>query len=232
MTNNGSVRENLVNVHKLIAESALAVDRPVLDIDLCAVSKTFPASRIRLALLEGHRIFGENRVQEADEKWPALRAEFSDVELHLIGPLQTNKVRTAVSVFDVIQTLDRRKLAIALAKEFAINGSGLPCYVQVNTGEEPQKAGIPPALAKAFIQECRDEHNLDIIGLMCIPPHQEDPAPHFALLHDLAVKNGLQKISMGMSADFPIAVEFGATVVRVGSAIFGVRDHTILSPVN
>jgi pyridoxal phosphate enzyme (YggS family) len=216
----------------LIAKSALAVDRPVLDIDLCAVSKTFPASRIRLALLEGHRIFGENRVQEADEKWPALRAEFSDVELHLIGPLQTNKVRTAVSVFDVIHTLDRRKLAIALAKEFAINGCGLPCYVQVNTGEEPQKAGIPPALAKAFIQECRDEHKLDIIGLMCIPPHQEDPAPHFALLHDLAVKAGLQKISMGMSADFPIAIEFGATVVRVGSAIFGVRDHTILSPAN
>jgi pyridoxal phosphate enzyme (YggS family) len=225
MTNNRSIGQNLVNVQELIAKSATAVNRPVSDIDLCAVSKTFPANQIRFALLEGQRIFGENRVQEADEKWPAFRAEFSDIELHLIGPLQTNKVRTAVNIFDVIQTLDRPKLATALAKEFATNGRSLPCYVQVNTGEEPQKAGISPSQTEAFVQQCRDEHNLNIIGLMCIPPHHEEPAPHFALLHDLASKIGLQLLSMGMSADFPIAIEFGATVVRVGSAIFGVRDH-------
>jgi pyridoxal phosphate enzyme (YggS family) len=228
MINARSIGQNLDNVHELIAKSASAVNRPVSDIELCAVSKTFPAAQIRLALLEGQRIFGENRVQEADDKWPALKAKFSDIELHLIGPLQTNKVRTAVSVFDVIQTLDRPKLASTLAEAFAANGRSLPCYVQVNTGEEPQKKGISPAQTEAFVQECRDEHNLNIIGLMCIPPHHEEPAPHFALLHDLAAKIGLHRLSMGMSADFPIAVEFGATVVRVGSAIFGVRDHATL----
>jgi pyridoxal phosphate enzyme (YggS family) len=232
MINDHSIRQNLVNVHELIAKSASAVGRPVSDVGLCAVSKTFPAQQIHFALLEGQRIFGENRIQEADEKWPALKAEFPDVELHLIGPLQTNKVRMAVRVFDVIQTLDRPKLATALAKEFTASGHSLPCYVQVNTGEEPQKAGIPPAQTEAFVQECRAEHNLDIIGLMCIPPHHEEPAPHFALLHDLATKIGLYRLSMGMSADFPIAVEFGATVVRVGSAIFGARDHAMLPPVD
>ncbi len=224
MTNDRSIGQNLDNVHDQIAKSAMEVDRPVSDIDLCAVSKTFPADSIRLALSEGQRIFGENRVQEAEEKWPVLKAEFSDVELHLIGPLQTNKIRKAVSLFDVIQTLDRPKLATALAKEFAASGRSLPCYVQVNTGEEPQKAGISPAETGAFVQKCREEHNLNIVGLMCIPPHHEEPAPHFALLYDLAAKIGLHQLSMGMSADFPIAVEFGATIVRVGSAIFGVRD--------
>ena len=228
MTNDRSIGQNLVNVHELIAKSASAVNRPVSDIDLCAVSKTFPSSKIRHALWEGQRIFGENRVQEADEKWPTLKAEFTDVELHLIGPLQTNKVRTALRVFDVIQTLDRPKLATALAKEFMATGCSLPCYVQVNTGEESQKAGISPVQTEAFVKECRDEHNLDIIGLMCIPPHHDEPAPHFALLHDLAAKTGLHRLSMGMSSDFTIAVEFSATVVRVGSAIFGVRDYATL----
>ena len=224
MTNSRSIGQNLVNVHDLIAEAAVKVNRTVADIELCAVSKMFPTEPIRLALSEGQRIFGENRVQEAEEKWPALKAEFPNAELHLIGPLQTNKVRKAASLFDVIQTLDRPNLAIALAKEFALTGRNLPCYVQVNTGNEPQKAGISPVETEAFVQKCRGKHGLDIVGLMCIPPQHEEPAPHFALLHDMAAKMGLYRLSMGMSADYPVAVEFGATIVRVGSAIFGARD--------
>ena len=224
MTNNRSIGQSLINVHDLIGKSAFKVNRTVANIDLCAVSKMFSAEPIRLALLEGQRIFGENRVQEAEEKWPALKAEFPDVELHLIGPLQTNKVRKAASLFDVIQTLDRPTLAAALAKEFALSGRRLPCYVQVNTGGEPQKAGISPVETEAFVIKCREHHELNIVGLMCIPPQHEEPAPHFALLHDLAAKMGLERLSMGMSADYPVAVEFGATIVRVGSAIFGARD--------
>ena len=183
--------------------------------------------RVRIdawALLRaGHRVFGENRVQEAQGKWPALKTEFPDLELHLIGPLQSNKAKEAVALFDVIETVDRQKLARVLAKEMARQGRRPVCFVQVNTGEEPQKAGVWPGAADAFIAECRDELGLPVEGLMAIPPEAEEPAPHFALLAKIAARNGLAKLSMGMSADFEIAVQFGATHVRVGSAIFGPR---------
>jgi pyridoxal phosphate enzyme (YggS family) len=191
---------------------------------LVAVTKGHRADRIRPALQSGHRIFGENRVQEANAKWPGLRDEYPDLELHLIGPLQTNKVREAVELFDVIQTLDRPKLAHALAHEFARSGKALPLFVQVNTGEEPQKAGISPPEAADFIALCRGELKLPVKGLMCVPPIQEPPAPHFALLQKIARVEGLPWLSMGMSADFEIAVKFGATHVRVGTAIFGERQ--------
>jgi pyridoxal phosphate enzyme (YggS family) len=179
---------------------------------------------VRAALEAGQRVFGENRVQEAAAKWPALRAEFPDVVLHLVGPLQTNKVPEAVALFDVIETVDREKLARKLAAEITKTGRALACYVQINTGEEPQKAGIPPRQADAFIALCRDEIGLDITGLMCIPPVDEDPAPHFALLAEIARRNGLGTLSMGMSGDFEVAAMFGATHVRVGTAIFGERQ--------
>lgn len=190
---------------------------------LIAVSKTHPAEAVRAALAAGCRVFGENRVQEAEAKYPALKAEFPDLELHLIGPLQTNKVKKAVALFDAIQTVDRPSLAEALAKELARARKRLALYIEVNTGEEPQKAGVAPAEADAFIRRCRDELKLPIVGLMCIPPADEEPAPHFALLKKIAERNGLARLSMGMSADYPVAVQFGATEVRVGTAIFGAR---------
>lgn len=190
---------------------------------LIAVSKTHPVEAVRAALAAGCRLFGENRVQEAEAKYPALKAEFPDLELHLIGPLQTNKVKKAVALFDAIQTVDRPSLAEALAKELAKTPKRLALYVEVNTGEEPQKAGVAPGEADAFIRLCRDELKLPIVGLMCIPPVDEEPAPHFALLKKIAERNGLSRLSMGMSADFPIAIQFGATEVRVGTAIFGER---------
>jgi len=192
---------------------------------LIAVAKTFPASAVAAALAAGQRHFGENRVQEAMEKYPALRQSQPDLVLHLIGPLQTNKVKQAVASFDVIHTLDRPKLAEELAKEFAKQGRNLPCFIQVNTGEEPQKAGVAPLEADAFIRDCRERLGLTICGLMCIPPAEEEPAPHFALLNQIAKRNGLDQLSMGMSADYAIAVQFGATHVRVGSAIFGGRSY-------
>jgi PLP dependent protein len=179
---------------------------------------------VRAALDAGQRMFGENRVQEALAKYPALRPAFPDLELHLIGPLQTNKVRDAVAHFDVIETVDRPHLAEALAREMARTGRHLPCFIEVNTGEEPQKSGVMPASADAFIADCRDRLGLSIEGLMCIPPEHEDPSAHFALLRDIARRNGLGKLSMGMSADFEIAIRFGATHVRVGTAIFGARQ--------
>jgi pyridoxal phosphate enzyme (YggS family) len=168
-------------------------------------------------------VFGENRVQEAESKWPALKAEFPDIELHLIGPLQSNKAKQAVALFDVIETVDRDKIAAELAKEIARQGRVPRLYVQVNTGSESQKAGIEPVETVAFVARCRDVHGLSIDGLMCIPPADENPGPHFALLEKLAREAGVGKLSMGMSADYELAVAFGATSVRVGSAIFGSR---------
>jgi PLP dependent protein len=190
---------------------------------LVAVSKTHGADRIRPVLDAGHRVFGENRVQEAKAKWPDLQREYSGVELHLIGPLQSNKAQEAVALFDAIHSLDRPKLAHALRTEIERSGRAPALFIQVNTGEEPQKAGMAPQDAPAFIALCRDELKLPVRGLMCIPPVDESPAPHFALLAKLARAEGLDLLSMGMSSDFEIAIRFGATHVRVGSAIFGER---------
>jgi pyridoxal phosphate enzyme (YggS family) len=190
---------------------------------LVAVSKTFDAEAIRPVLEAGQRAFGENRVQEAQTKWPDLKADFPGVELHLIGPLQSNKAKEAVALFDVIETVDREKIAAELAKEMKKQGRAPKLYVQVNTGSEPQKAGIEPREAVSFVQRCRDVHGLAIEGLMCIPPADENPGPHFALLGKLAREAGVDRLSMGMSGDYEIAVSFGATGVRVGSAIFGHR---------
>jgi len=203
-----------------VACASAGRDRPVL----VAVSKRQPDDRIDAALAAGHRVFGENRVQEAQQRWSDRRDTVSDLTLHLIGPLQTNKVAEAVALFDVIEIVDRPKLARALAREMAGQDRRLPCYIQVNTGEEPQKSGIMPMEADDFITFCRDECGLMIEGLMCIPPQDEEPAMHFALLRTIAARNGLSGLSMGMSGDFEEAVGFGATSVRVGSAIFGARD--------
>jgi pyridoxal phosphate enzyme (YggS family) len=192
-------------------------------ITVIAVTKTVAADRIAPVVAAGHRDFGENRVQEAVEKWPALRAAAPDLRLHLIGPLQSNKTAEAVALFDVIHTVDRPKIAEALSAEMTKQNRRLPCFVQVNTGLEPQKAGIAPADADAFIAQCRTDWNLPVIGLMCIPPVAEEPSPHFAFLREIARRNGLDQLSMGMSSDFEIAALFNATHVRVGSAIFGAR---------
>jgi pyridoxal phosphate enzyme (YggS family) len=196
---------------------------PVAEPTLVAVSKTHDADHIRLALDAGHRVFGENRVQEAQGKWPELKAAYPDTVLHLIGPLQSNKVKDAVALFDVIETIDRPKLARRVAAELAASGRAVRCFIQVNTGEEPQKAGVVPQDADAFIARCRDEFGLPVDGLMCIPPVDDDPAPHFALLAKIAVRNGLKSLSMGMSGDYEVAIAMGATHVRVGTAIFGPR---------
>jgi pyridoxal phosphate enzyme (YggS family) len=187
------------------------------------VSKTFEADAIRPAIEAGQRVFGENRVQESQSKWPALKAERPDIELHLIGPLQSNKAADAVALFDVIETVDREKIARALAEEMKRQAKTLRLYVQVNSGLEPQKAGIAPDDTPTFVAFCRDELGLSIEGLMCIPPAEENPGPHFALLAKLALKCGVEKLSMGMSGDYGTAIAFGATSVRVGSAIFGTR---------
>ena len=192
-------------------------------VTLVAVSKTHGADRVRELLDAGQRVFGENRVQEAEEKFPALKAGYPDLKLHLIGPLQTNKAREAVALFDVIESVDRERLAATLAKEMARGGRRPDCYIQVNTGEEPQKAGVLPAEVDGFVAACRDTHKLPIMGLMCIPPVDEEPAPHFALLAKMAARNGLSTISMGMSADYETAIRLGATHVRVGTALFGQR---------
>ena len=213
----------LAQIRERIVRAARESGRDPAEVTLVAVSKQQPAERIEAVLAEGHRAFGENRVQEAEGRWPDLRARYPGVELHLVGPLQTNKVRRAVELFDVIESVDRPKLARKLGETFAETGQRLPCFVQVNTGEEPQKAGIMPAEADAFIASCRDEHRLPVAGLMCIPPLGEEPALHFSLLHKIAERNGIGGLSMGMSDDFETAVRLGATVVRVGSALFGAR---------
>jgi hypothetical protein len=218
-----SAPQRLKRVREEITVAAKAAKRPPADVELIAVSKTFDAEAVRPVLAAGQRIFGENRVQEAERKWPALRAEFSDVRLHLIGPLQSNKAKEAVALFDAIHTIDREKIARAVAGETIKQGRALELFVQVNTGEEPQKAGVMPREAAAFVDFCRTELTLSIAGLMCIPPLDEEPAVHFAFLSKLAGEMDLKNLSMGMSGDFETAVAFGATHVRVGSAIFGVR---------
>ena len=216
--------ERLAAVKARIAATAVATGRNPADVALVAVSKTKSTTEIRPAIVAGQRLFGENRVQEALAKWPALKIEFPDIRLHLIGPLQSNKVREAVGLFDAIESLDREKLARALAVEMARQGRRPDCFIQVNTGEEPQKAGIAPGGADAFIELCRGGLSLPVVGLMCIPPVDEDPSLHFALLREIARRNGLSALSMGMSADFETAIRFGATHVRVGTAIFGTRE--------
>jgi hypothetical protein len=222
------VVERLAEVRGRIELACQDAGREARDVHLIAVSKTFEAEHIAPVIAAGQRLFGENRVQEAKGKWPALREGSPDIELHLIGPLQSNKVREALALFDVIHTLDRESLARELAKEIAraAGESGRPAprlLVQVNTGEEPQKAGVAPLEADAFLAKCREVHGLAIEGLMCIPPADEPAAPHFALLGEIARRNGLTTLSMGMSGDFETAIALGATHVRVGSAIFGGR---------
>ena len=218
-----AVAARLRDLRRRISVAAERAGREPTSVALIAVSKTVSDDRIEAALAAGQRVFGENRVQEAEAKWPARRARHPDLELHLIGPLQTNKAKDAVALFDVIHTLDRPSLAEALGKAMRALGRRPRCLVQVNTGEEPQKAGVAPGLADGFIAECRERHGLPVVGAMCIPPADEPPAPHFALLADIAARNGLTLVSMGMSADFETAVELGATHVRVGTAILGAR---------
>ena len=218
----GDVASRLAAVQEAIAGAAAQAGRRAQDIGLVAVSKMQPTGRVAAALAAGHRVFGENRVQEALAKWPALRETYADVRLHLIGPLQTNKARDAVSLFDAIETIDRAKLARVLAQEMERSGRRPDCFVQINTGEEAQKAGVALDDAAALIALCRDL-GLPLVGLMCIPPAAEEPSLHFALLAKIAERNGLARLSMGMSHDYEIAVAFGATDVRVGTAIFGER---------
>ncbi len=218
--------ERLAFVRGEIRKAALGNNRQPEEVSLIAVSKTFPADAIVPVLDAGQRVFGENRVQEAKAKWPGLRERYTDVELHLIGPLQSNKAKEAVALFDAIHTVDRPKIAEALAAEIAKQGRKPKLFIEVNTGGEPQKAGVLPEQADDFIKTCREQHGLAIEGLMCIPPLDQPPAPHFALLAKIAKRNGLAKLSMGMSADYTSAIALGATHVRVGSAIFGERDYT------
>lgn len=215
--------ERLEGVQARITAAVRSAGRNAADVELIAVSKTFEAPGILPVLQAGHRLFGENRVQEAKQKWPALKAQFPDTKLHLVGPLQSNKAKEAVELFDAIHAIDRPKIARAVAAEMTKQAKPLQLFVQVNTGEEPQKAGVPPKEAAAFVAMCRDNLKLDIAGLMCIPPVDEEPAVHFAFLAKLAGELGLNGLSMGMSDDFETAIEFGATHVRVGSAIFGMR---------
>jgi pyridoxal phosphate enzyme (YggS family) len=216
--------EGLSKVLAGVADAARASGRKPEAVTLIAVSKTFSATEIDPVITAGQRVFGENRVQEAKTKWPALRAKWPGIELHLIGPLQSNKTAEAVQLFDAIHTVDRPKIAAAIASEMRKQGKAMTLFVQVNTGREPQKAGIDPGLADAFLHECRERHGLAIAGLMCIPPAGDDPRSHFEMLADIARRNGLAKLSMGMSGDYSLAIACGATHVRVGSAIFGVRD--------
>ncbi len=217
------VAGNLAHIRNRIAKAARGADRAPDSVTLVAVSKTQPAEAVEAALAAGQRVFGENRVQEAKSKYPALREAWPDLELHLIGPLQTNKAGEAIALFDVVQSVDREKLARALAKEMDKQGRRPACFIQVNTGEEPQKAGVFPQDAEAFVALSRDDLGLPVRGLMCIPPFEEEPAPHFALLRSIAERSGLSLLSMGMSGDFETAIALGATHVRVGTAIFGAR---------
>lgn len=223
-SNDIDVAGNLDAIRATIADAARAVDRDPADVTLIGVAKKQPLDRLEAALAAGHRVFGENRVQEAQVKYPDLRARFPDLELHLVGPLQSNKAEDAVALFDVIQTVDREKIARAIAKEMAEQGRRPRLFVQVNVGEEPQKAGVPPAEAEDFVRWCRDDLGLEVGGLMCIPPLDEDPALYFGLLAEMRDRLGLPELSMGMSADYPTAVRLGATHVRVGSSLFGPRE--------
>lgn len=213
----------LVAVEQEISRACKDARRERSSVTLVAVSKTFDGDAIVPVIRAGQRVFGENRVQEAKAKWPPLMAEHPDLALHLIGPLQSNKAKEAVALFDAIHSVDRASLCEALAKEIVKQGRHPQLFVQINTGEEPQKAGIAPADADAFVASCRDVYGLQISGLMCIPPAEDPPAAHFALTAKIAARNGLKLLSMGMSADFETAIQLGATHVRVGSAIFGHR---------
>ena len=219
-----SPNDRLQTLRSRIDACAHEAKREPAAVKLVAVSKTFGTEQILPVLVAGQRIFGENRVQEVKEKWPPLRERFPGLELHLIGPLQSNKVRDAVGLFDVIETVDRPKIAKAIAEELARTGRDVRLFVQVNTGGEEQKAGAAAGETASLVDYCRNELGLSIEGLMCIPPFEDDPAPHFALLARLAADLGLEKLSMGMSADFETAIRYGATHVRLGSALFGVRD--------
>jgi pyridoxal phosphate enzyme (YggS family) len=223
MSNEDQTRQRYMEVIARIDAAAARAGRSGNEITLVAVSKTFDADAIEPVLKIPHRVFGENRVQESYGKWPELKQQYPDTRLHLIGPLQSNKTREAVELFDCIETLDREKLAKTLAKEIQAIGRSPELFIQVNTGMEPQKAGIAPDAIDGFVKDCRTIHDLPVTGLMCIPPVDEEPALHFALLVKLAKRNGLHKLSMGMSGDFETAIEMGATHVRVGSAIFGSR---------
>ena len=220
-----TISEALGRVRAAIDGAEEETGREAGSVRLIAVSKTFPVEDVRAAIAAGQLVFGENRVQEAASKFPELKAEYPALELHLIGPLQSNKAREAVGLFDVIHTVDREKIAAALAVEIKAQGRAPKLLVQVNTGEEPQKAGIAPREAVDFVRRCREVHGLDIAGLMCIPPVDDAPAPHFALLDELARRAGVVWRSMGMSGDYETAIGQGATHVRVGSAIFGYRDY-------
>ncbi len=219
----GDAVARLAEVRDRIAAAQKDAGRGADATVLVAVSKTFGAEEILPVIEAGQRIFGENRVQEAQAKWPALQQRWPDLELRLIGPLQSNKAKEAVALFDVIETVDREKIAAELAREMRRQARAPRLYVQVNTGSEPQKAGIEPREAIAFVARCREVHGLMIEGLMCIPPLDRNPGPHFALLEKIARESGVEKLSMGMSGDYETAIAFGATSVRVGSAIFGTR---------
>lgn len=221
-----NIQKNLDDVKAKITKAcvrAKQIVRDINDVNLIAVSKKQPIEKIHAMLEAGHRLYGENRVQEAQGRWGDLRGKYPDLKLHLIGPLQTNKAADAVALFDVIETVDREKLVTALAGEMKKQGRNLPCFIQVNTGEEEQKAGIIPQDLPKFLNFCRDE-GLNIMGLMCIPPVAEPPALHFAFLKKLADENGLSELSMGMSDDFERAIPLGATYIRVGTALFGARQ--------
>jgi len=214
----------LAKVQAEIARACAEGGRDPASVTLVAISKTFGADAIEPVIAAGQRVFGENRVQEAKAKWPALQARHGGLELHLVGPLQSNKAKEAVALFDAIHSVDRPSICAALAKEIARQGRQPTLFVEINTGAEPQKAGVLPEETDAFLKKCREDYGLAIAGLMCIPPFDEPPAPHFALTAKIAKRNGLALLSMGMSADFPLAIEFGATHVRVGTAIFGARS--------
>ena len=218
-----TIKENLNSIQKIIDDTAKKFGRVGKDVHLVAVSKKQPVEALKAMLSCGHRLYGENRVQEAIEHWKELRPHYPDLKLHLIGPLQTNKIKEAVALFDVIETIDRPKLASALAHEMKKQDKNLPCFIQVNTGEEDQKAGVHPQALPEFLKFCQSE-GLNIVGLMCIPPVAEPPALHFAFLQKLAKENGLKELSMGMSSDFEKAIPLGATYIRVGTALFGARD--------
>ncbi|MBT3305114.1 MAG: YggS family pyridoxal phosphate-dependent enzyme [Alphaproteobacteria bacterium] len=209
----------------MIETAEAAAGRAAGSVTLIAISKNHPGEAARRALEAGQRAFGENRVQEAAEKWPSLKADFADADLHLVGSLQRNKVPRAVELFDAIHTIDRSKLARAIAGEMDKSGRRPDCFIQVNTGEEPQKGGVLPTEADVLIAECRDDLGLPVVGLMGIPPRGEEASLHFALLREIAKRNGLERLSMGMSGDFEDAIRFGATHVRVGTSIFGQRPR-------
>ena len=218
------IETSLANVRDQIAHACAEAKRDPSSVTLIAISKTFGADAIDPVIAAGQRVFGENRVQEARAKWPALKDRYPEISLHLVGPLQSNKARQAIALFDAIHSLDRPSLAEALAAEMAKQGRKPVLFVEINTGAEPQKSGVPPEHTDAFVALCRERYGLSVDGLMCIPPANDPPAPHFALAAKIARRNRLPFLSMGMSADFTTAIEFGATHVRVGTAIFGARS--------